>query len=242
MENKQPNLLMKSIDGDDLPISSVRTAYYSEMALEVTQKRTCAMASHPQNIGGLRMTGIYKSMLETKTKTERQSFTEFYERVNLKCLRVALGITKDQTLAEDAVHNAFLKFISEKEKFSSLPYDKQESLITIIVKNKAIDILRKENKLTTYIVNESGEETLADDFDISVDYESAESYERLVSLIDTLPEIYRVVFEMKYIQDLSNGEIAKLLDVTKEVVAMRLNRAKKNLAEMIRKGSESYGH
>ena len=182
---------------------------------------------------------IYISMFETET--ERQSFATFYEKVHLKCFHVAMSITKEKTLAEDAVHEAFIKFIEKKEQFFSLPCNKQESLIVIITKNKAIDILRKERKPTMDIVDEYGDEFIASDFDIEKDYETAEAYSKLVSLVEALPEIYKTVFYMKYVQDFSNGEIAELLSVTKDVVGVRLNRAKSKLAKILMKGDEIYG-
>jgi len=182
---------------------------------------------------------IYMSMFETED--ERRSFAAFYEKVNLKCLYVAIAVTKDKTLAEDAVHEAFIKFISKKDEFSLLPCNKQESLIIIITKNKAIDILRKERKPTMDITDEHGDEIIADDFNIEKDFETAESYKQLVALIKKLPEIYKDVFYMKYVQDLSNGEIAELLSITKDVVGVRLNRAKSKLKSLL-KGDENYGY
>lgn len=183
---------------------------------------------------------VYMSMIETET--ERQLFAQFYEKMSLKCLHIAMAITKDKVLAEDVVHEAFIKFITKKEMYFSLPCNEQESLIVIIVKNKAIDILRKERKFIMDTIDERGEEMFADDFDVIMNYESTESYKRLVNLVETLPEIYKNVFYMKYVQDLNNGEIAKLLSITSDAVAVRLNRAKKKLAQMILKGDENYGY
>jgi len=182
---------------------------------------------------------IYVSMLETEA--ERQSFAKFYERVKAKCLHVAITITNDKALAEDAVHEAFIKYIAKKGQYLPLPCNKQESLIVIITKNKAIDILRKERKPTMDITDEYGEEILTGGFNIEKDFETAESYKQLVGLIKKLPEIYKDVFYMKYVQDMSNGEIAELLSITKDAVGVRLNRAKSKLKTLM-KGAENYGY
>lgn len=189
------------------------------------------MGNQKKEGGYSTMLMFYLSLFETED--EKQSFSQFYERVKFKCLRVAMSITKDQALAEDAIHNAFMKVIGQKEEFFALPCYKQDSRIVIMVKNKAIDILRSYKKLTENIADEA----VASDYDLDSEYENVESYEELKNLIKKLPDIYRVVFEMRHIQDLDNSEIAEVLDVTKDVVAMRLNRAKKKLIDMIKESS-----
>jgi len=174
---------------------------------------------------------LYVSMFNSES--DRQNFADFYQRVKLRCFHVAIGITKDKGLAEDALHNGFEKLLSIKESFFALPCNKQESLIVVIVKNKAIDLMRKEKK-TTVGLDEAAEEVIADDSDIVMDYENNESFERLVGYIKALPEIYQIVFELKYLHGFSISEIAGLLDLSKNTVTVRLNRARNKLIEMIR--------
>jgi RNA polymerase sigma-70 factor (ECF subfamily) len=171
------------------------------------------------------------------TENERQTFSELYDRMNLKCLHIARKITIDHSLAEDAVHNAFLKIIEKKDRYFSLPCYQQDALIVTIVKHKAIDIVRTIQKPTVDI-DELDREVVSDNVDVSLVYENAESYEGLRGLIRALPEIYRVVFEMRYIQDFTNAEIGDFLDITKETVAMRLMRARARLKKMLQEAKK----
>ena len=52
----------------------------------------------------------------------------------------ANNILKDSHLAEDAVHNAFLRIINNLEKIEDINSHKTKGLIVIIVKNVSIDI------------------------------------------------------------------------------------------------------
>lgn len=52
-------------------------------------------------------------------------------------------------------------------------------------------------------------------------------------MIAGLPEAYRVVIVLRYIEDLSYKEIAGLIDTQPHTVAARLHRAKKILAERL---------
>ena len=49
-----------------------------------------------------------------------------------------------------------------------------------------------------------------------------------------MDEIYRVVFEFKYLHELSDREIADLLGVTPKVVNVRIFRARKKLQNLLR--------
>ena len=51
--------------------------------------------------------------------------------------------------------------------------------------------------------------------------------------IEALDEIYRVVFEYKYLHELSDGEIADLLGITKKTVNVRIFRARKKLQAIL---------
>ena len=48
-----------------------------------------------------------------------------------------------------------------------------------------------------------------------------------------LDEIYRVVFEYKYLHELSDREIAGILGVTPKVVNVRIFRARKKLQKLL---------
>ncbi|MCL1842215.1 MAG: sigma-70 family RNA polymerase sigma factor [Defluviitaleaceae bacterium] len=173
---------------------------------------------------------IYMSILETES--EKLTFAKMYEETRHTCLSVAVSITNNQALAEDAVHDAFVSAIKYKEKFFSMPCGKRKSLIVIITKNKAIDLMRKKDNR-----NYSGEnyEEIADNYDLYDILENQESYAYLINCIGSLPEKYRVAFDLRYVEGMSNLEIASLLGITNKAVSTQLARAKIMLREMIDK-------
>ena len=62
----------------------------------------------------------------------------------------------------------------------------------------------------------------------------------MISCILELEEAYRVIFEYKYVHQLSDKEIAQLLDITPKLVNVRYFRARKKLQQMLEK--EVAGH
>jgi RNA polymerase sigma-70 factor (ECF subfamily) len=172
---------------------------------------------------------------------ERATFTDIYESLKYTCIHVALKITKNQAMAEDAVHNAFVSLILHKEKYLEMKRCKLKSLIVIIVKNKAIDLLRGEKyKIDMPIENLHSIEVM-DNFCISEYVTSGESYRWLVDCISRLPEQYRVVLQLRYIHEFRNNEIAEKLGETQQIIAMKLYRAKKILKKLLLKEGEYFG-
>ena len=179
------------------------------------------------------MLTFYLSIIDNEE--DKRTFAEIYEQLKLICHHVALKITNNHALAEDAVHNAFLAVVKHKNKIFPLSQEKRRSKIIIITKNKAIDLLRMENKRLYTPIDEMVYDALADDLDFTESITDKESYEYLINCIASIPEIYKTTFELRYVHDMNNSEISELLDIRPENVSMRINRAKSMLREIIKK-------
>ena len=66
-------------------------------------------------------------------------------------------------------------------------------------------------------------------FDVGVDFredlETKDLSQRLVALIETLPDKYREVLVMRHVDGLSVKEIARVTGETENVVSVRIHRA-----------------
>jgi DNA-directed RNA polymerase specialized sigma subunit, sigma24 homolog len=91
---------------------------------------------------------IYLSLLDTEEDISK--FEEIYNTYKKQMYYTANNILKDSHLAEDAVHNAFLRIINNLEKIQDINSHKTKGLIVIIVKNASIDIYRKNKKKEKY--------------------------------------------------------------------------------------------
>jgi len=180
---------------------------------------------------------LYLSFIDSEQ--ERIKFSQIYEQYRYTMLHTAMQILKDHDLAEDAVHNACLKIIEHLPKFFELSRNKTKSLLVIISKNKAIDILRKEQGLALTPL-ENVENSLNSDYEDPLEaLISHDGYQRLVGSIAKLNDIYRTVLQLKYVHDYTNQEIAELLDISLNNVNIRLYRAKLFLKEILK---EDEGH
>jgi len=85
---------------------------------------------------------------------ERKKMTDLYKEHKYVLLRYAIKITCNQSMAEDAVHNAFISIIEKKEKYLKLDCMYFRRSAVIIVRNKCIDILRKQKPFANKSIEE----------------------------------------------------------------------------------------
>ncbi|MCI8417548.1 MAG: sigma-70 family RNA polymerase sigma factor [Lachnospiraceae bacterium] len=182
---------------------------------------------------------LYLSMLDTQA--EKEKFTEIYEQYQHFCWYVANRILSDHHLAEDAVQNAFLALTRHLDKVGEVDTPRTRKFLMTIVKSKAIDLLRKEKGEPALSADELEYDLPDEKTDLLADYITRENYNRLVSCVLELDERYRVVFEYKYLHQLSDQEIADLLGVSAKAVNVRYFRARRKLQEMIQREVASHG-
>ena len=88
--------------------------------------------------------------------------------------------------AEDAVHDAFMKLMQNYGQLCSRSDGQLERWLMVVVKNAALDMLRKE-----------GRETGLENWEPAAAPDQGE-FETLVALIRSMPEDYRRVLELKF--------------------------------------------
>lgn len=172
---------------------------------------------------------LYLSLLNTEE--EKNHFEQIYLTYRNLMFYVAKRILNDDLLAEDAVHNAFLKIIDHLDKLKDVNSNKTKGFMVIVVENTAKNIYNQQkfNKISL----DSSEMELAyvQTFEEKVIDKISVSY--LVEKIEHLPDTYRDVLMMRYIYELSYKEISKLLKISEPTVRKRVERAKQKLAQNI---------
>jgi RNA polymerase sigma-70 factor (ECF subfamily) len=117
-------------------------------------------------------------------------------------------------MAEDVLHNAFRSIIQKKEKYLNLNCMDFRRSAVIIVRNKCIDILRKQKPFANKSIEEL--EIFLESGEVPVDeqvvFES--EYELIRKYINSIDEISKQVLLMKYILNMSYKEIGEELGMT----------------------------
>ena len=90
------------------------------------------------------MLALYLSLIDSDESKDK--FEELYLKYRRQMKIIAFKILGDEGLAEDAVHNAFLKIISAFDKFNEIDCQKTKNLIVIIIRSVSIDMYRKRKR------------------------------------------------------------------------------------------------
>lgn len=140
--------------------------------------------------------------------------------------RICLVMLKNSADAEDAVQSVFMKLFMKVPQFESDEHEK--AWLIRVATNKCRDMLRFRIKF-----HPIDDETLNS---IAADEEST----RLIELLTELPEKFRLVLTLHYIEGYKVDEIAQMIGRTASAVKMRLSKGRALLEEKYRKEFVNY--
>lgn len=177
---------------------------------------------------------LYLQMVETEE--ERDLIELFYNAYKRKMMRVAISILHNDSDAEEAVHQSFLRLCNNSSLIPKEICHKTEGFFVLIVRNIAIDLYRKQKKNQIISYDEEFVDiTSADTVEDTV-FERL-SQEKIAAMIVGLPQKYNECLILKYYYGHSDKDCAKLLGTNPEALRKRLERARKLLAaECIKEG------
>lgn len=167
---------------------------------------------------------------------DRGAFEVLMRRFNQSLYRTARSIVRDDDEAEDVLQNAYLQAY---QAIGSFRGDAALSTwLTRIVVNEAIATSRKRGRsadvLQLHTDMEQMNETNKHPAEAPTpegDMMRAQLRRRLERAIDALPEVFRVVFVMRAVQEMSGEEVAACLDIPLATVRSRFHRARGLLRE-----------
>jgi RNA polymerase sigma-70 factor (ECF subfamily) len=159
---------------------------------------------------------------------DKVKFEKVYKNFKNIMLNRAYEIVKERQLAEDAVHNAFLKIINNLPKIYDADSNETKWYVIVIVTNEAKKIYNKENKILKAELMD-----MESDFNLEAIVEDKNIVEKVKKEIGLLPEIYRDTMSLKYYNDLSNKEISSVLSIPISTVKKRLQRGRKILIQKL---------
>lgn len=144
-----------------------------------------------------------------------------------KLFGICLRYMKDHELAQDALQDGFIKIFTKISDYNGV--GSFEGWMRRIVVNTCLDQLRKDQKLK---MNASMEDV---GFLVKEDHwiEEELTAQDLLKLIETLPDGYRVVFNMFAIEGYSHKEIADKLGISENTSKSQFSRAKSHLRKKL---------
>src|SRR5713226_8782275 len=193
------------------------------------------------------------AVLEQARRGDTDALTGLLRRYEGKIFRLAQHITQNREDAEDVLQEAFLKAYEHLGQFQG--QSKFYTWIVRIAVNQALMKLRKRKSDRSVSLDETidtGEDTVAReiaawDENPEQQYSREEINEILSSAIDGLAPIYRAVFVLRDVDDLSTEETADALELSVPAVKSRLLRARLQLRDKLtryfkRKGDDAFAY
>lgn len=171
-------------------------------------------------------------------KGDQSAFEELVNRYDKRIYRVALHITQNTAEAEDAMQDAFVKAYQHLADFQG---DSRfyTWLVRITVNEALMRLRRRRPNVISIDAPVEGDDNQmprdVEDWGPSPEqrYEQSEMAGILEKVIGQLEPIYRVVFTLRDVADVSTEETAKILGITVPAVKSRLLRARLKLRELL---------
>ena len=172
-----------------------------------------------------------------ESEEERRTISDLYESHKGRLRKVALSETDNLASAEDAVEEAFIAVIENKEKVLAMDEESFLRWSYVVVVNKCRDARRRNRNLTE--MPDGFEETLADDGTSVEDRViQLDMYEKLVTHVADLGADTQSILRMKYVLHLKAEVIANKLGFSINHVNNTLARSKARLRKLLE--SEMY--
>jgi len=165
-----------------------------------------------------------KKLIQRCAKNDRKAQAEVYQLFSGKLFGLCLKYSKNYAEAQDNLQDGFITIFDKIGQFNSK--GSFEGWMKRIVINTALQKYR--NKRLLSLVSEE----IPDEVTVEVDEETV-SLEYLLSIIQKLPNRYRMVFNLYVLDGYSHKEIAKKLEISEGTSKSNLSRARTILKNKI---------
>ncbi|WP_026977073.1 RNA polymerase sigma factor [Flavobacterium tegetincola] len=167
-----------------------------------------------------------QEIIQLAVDKNRHAQQQIYSKFAPKMLSVCRQYIKDIHQAEDVMITAFMKVFVNLKNFESK--GSFEGWIRRIMINESISFIRAQKKVS-FLEDEYYKEEGFNNI------ESNFSVEDIQSLIDNLPEGYKMIFNLYAIEGYKYKEIAEMLGINEGTSKSQLSHARKMLQELINK-------
>lgn len=194
---------------------------------------------------GVSCVSIYNGFhMSDQAGNQEEQFLEAFDQYADALFRHAVIRLSDREVAIDAVHDAFTKawnYIRQGHEVDTF-----RPFLYKVLNNLIIDEYRKrkESSLDALLEKEGVDEGSFTELhqhslDEAVDALDAK---RIINRISELPDTYREVLTLRYVDGLNPKDIAELIEETENVVSVRIHRGVNMLKKLIAREADKHTH
>jgi RNA polymerase sigma factor (sigma-70 family) len=175
----------------------------------------------------MHLNDIIKGCIDGDSTCQKQLF----DRLSGKMMGVCVRYSRDRMEAEDLLQECFIKV------FMNISTFKNEGPIELWVRRIIINTSIKRYHKMSYQNESPSSDLMPDKLN---DYSAYDTilYDELLGLVNSLPDGYRVVFNLYAIEGYSHKEIADLLNIKEATSRSQLVKARMVLQEKITKSQK----
>jgi RNA polymerase sigma-70 factor, ECF subfamily len=165
-------------------------------------------------------------LVERARGKDTRAFEALMRRYNRRLFRIARSILRDNDAADDAVQEAHLRAFTNLDRYE--PTGKFGAWLARLAFNEALMIRRRSRPDTVPLdqIDASSLTSTASDAD---QLDAVQTRQLLEQAVDSLPEVFRTVFVLRVVEQLSGVETAACLGINETTVRTRLFRAQQRL-------------
>ncbi|MFR9649896.1 MAG: RNA polymerase sigma factor [Rikenellaceae bacterium] len=172
-------------------------------------------------------------LIEQVKRKCRASQRELYDLYAGRLLSVAMRYIGQKDIAEDILHDAFIKIFSSIDRFNYRGEGSTRAWMERITINTALEWLRRERRVNLVSLNDDYMVMKIDSADpLNEDVERVPN-DVILKYISELSDGYRTVFNLYTIDGYSHREIAQELGINEKSSSSQLLRARRILATKI---------
>lgn len=166
---------------------------------------------------------------------DARAFEELHARHHAKAHNVALLVTRNSQHAEDAVQEAFISIWRGRSTFRSEPGRSVRGWVMKVVRNRAIDAIRRgaaKRRPPSHGIEPEGVADPASGSPLERILARADEdaeHDSLHALLERLPETQAEVVALAYFEGMTHSEIAMMLSLPEGTVKSRIRLAKQKL-------------
>lgn len=167
-------------------------------------------------------------LFDSLTKGDEQAFEKLYQLYFPRLHAFSFKIINDSNLAKDVVQNVFIKVWETHSTFS---FDNSEAFIYQMVRNASLNYIR-HLKVVDNLKSKVKDQYLGEEL-YYIDMVGNEPYiliekeleEKILEIMNSLPDKCLTVFRMSRFDGLKNREIAEQLNISVKAVEKHISKA-----------------
>ena len=165
-------------------------------------------------------------------RADERAFEVLIRRYNRRLFRIARSILRNDDAAEDAVQQGYIRAYANLHRYE--PSGRFGAWLAKLVVNEALMLKRgaRADTLSLDTLDEvawSHASSLRRSIGDADPLDNVQARQLLELAIDALPEVFRTVFVLRIVEQLSVAETAEYLDINEATVKTRMHRAQRAL-------------